>query len=465
MVNEPVAVEFLLNSGEALLSENATEGAFDLFHQALQLARQVRDPNHELRVLQALGKAYQQTAQVDAAIATLEQAVAIATATADLYALYQCHRQLAHFYKAAHNLEAAFHHLEAAETAREATFQSQVHPWFRLIGSPLDSSAQCGVSGDDFPGTVQERFHSLFNSIPLGLYRARPDGALLNANPALIQLLGFPDWATFIRTPGADRYMISVVQQTKQCTLDADGVLRNCEVHLRRYDGLSIWVRLHTRLVCQKDGTPLYFEGAMEDISETKAVQAVLEELATLDSLTHIFNRRHFLDLAQRELARSVRFQRPFALVMLDIDHFKAVNDAYGHMTGDNVLREVVFRLQENLRRSDILARFGGEEFILLMPETTEQEAFEGAERLRCIIAESPFEEVQDRIALTISLGLTSWSATQTAVPYLDDLISQADQALYQAKHQGRNQTQIHRHLEAERLQVESGTSAAPGAG
>ncbi|HEY9761435.1 MAG TPA: diguanylate cyclase [Trichocoleus sp.] len=454
MVSEPIAVEVLLSSGEALLSENATE-AFDLLHQALQLARTEDDLSHQLSVLQVLGRAYQQTDQVEAAIATLEQAVAIALATADLYALYQCHRQLAHLHKATHNFKAALHHLEAAESAREETFQVQAHPWFRLIAtSPLGFSAHSSAGGDGLLGTIQEHFHSLFNSIPIGLYRARPDGALLEANPALIQLLGFPDWETFIRTPGADRYMSSVVQQTKQCSLDADGVLRNCEVHLRRHDGLFIWVRLHTRLVYQKDGLPLYYEGAMEDISETKAVQQVLEELATLDSLTHIFNRRHFLDLAQRELARSVRFQRPLALVMLDIDHFKAVNDVYGHLTGDDVLKEIVFRLQTNLRKSDILARFGGEEFILLMPETTEKEAFEGAERLRCLIADSPYKSLQGCIALTISLGVTSCSIAQSATPYLDDLIRQADQALYQAKHQGRNQTQIYRPLDTEHLQL-----------
>ncbi|HEY9876958.1 MAG TPA: diguanylate cyclase [Leptolyngbyaceae cyanobacterium] len=458
MVSEFGAVEFLLNDSEVLLRENAPERAFDLLQQALQLARQSYDLNRELKVLQSLAKAYQQTEQTESAIATLEQAAAIAIATVDLYSLYQCHRHLAYAYKAINNFESAFHSLEAAEVAREEAFQAQSHPWFQLASRPLGLAAPAfkdALPKDDPLNTTQEHFHSLFNSIPIGLYRARPDGALLEANPALLQLLGFPDWETFICTPGADHYMRSVVQQTKQCALDADGVLRNCEVHLRRYDGRLIWVRFHTRLVYQKGGTPLYYEGAMEDISETKVAQEMLEELATLDSLTHIFNRRHFLDLAQRELARAVRFQRPLALIMLDIDHFKAVNDAYGHLTGDDVLREVVFRLQTNLRRSDILARFGGEEFILLMPETTEQEALEGAERLRCIVADSPYEGVQSRIALTISLGLTSWCATQSVPPYLDDLIYQADQALYQAKRQGRNQTQIHRPSEAEHLRLE----------
>ena len=132
---------------------------------------------------------------------------------------------------------------------------------------------------------------------------------------------------------------------------------------------------------------------------------------------------------------------------MIDIDHFKTVNDTYGHLAGDAVLRDVVLRLKANLRQSDILARYGGEEFILLMPETDSAQAWIGAERLRRVIAATPFNTSSGTVTVTASLGLSYWPANTdpnaiTSLPQINDLISRADQALYRAKQSGRNQTQ-----------------------
>jgi diguanylate cyclase (GGDEF)-like protein len=164
------------------------------------------------------------------------------------------------------------------------------------------------------------------------------------------------------------------------------------------------------------------------------------------DSLTHLYNRRHFLDVASREIARSARFNRPISLLMIDIDHFKSINDTYGHLTGDAVLRDVAMRLRSNLRQSDILARYGGEEFILLMPETDQAQAWIGAERLRKLVTAVPFDSGSGPLTVTISIGLSCWPASPdpkivAPVPQINDLISRADQALYRAKQSGRNQT------------------------
>ncbi len=155
------------------------------------------------------------------------------------------------------------------------------------------------------------------------------------------------------------------------------------------------------------------------------------------DTLTSIHNKRYLFEFLDRELARCARHHRPLSLVIFDIDHFKAINDAHGHLTGDAVLRSLASRLQNEIRRDELFARFGGEEFAVVLPETDAEGASKLAERLRNLVAREPFEHNGRSIDLTISLGLTStcgdemFSAT--------DFVARADEKLYQAKNQGRN--------------------------
>ena len=161
-----------------------------------------------------------------------------------------------------------------------------------------------------------------------------------------------------------------------------------------------------------------------------------LERLATYDSLTELLNRRAFIARADTEIARSRRYQRPLALLALDIDHFKSVNDTYGHATGDQALREVAGCIQSVLRSNDLSARFGGEEFTILLPETPIGAAVEVAERLRLRIAALSIPTGTTPLTITISIGVT------TLMPgddYLDRLMARADACLYTAKHSGRN--------------------------
>lgn len=165
------------------------------------------------------------------------------------------------------------------------------------------------------------------------------------------------------------------------------------------------------------------------------------------DSLTHIYNRCHFIELASQELARSVRSNRPVTLLLIDIDHFNTVNDTCGHLAGDAVLRDIALRIRSNLRQSDILARYSGEEFILMMPETNQTQAWRGAERLRQVITATPFDSGSAPLSVTASVGLSCWPAQPNAnaitpLPHIDDLISKANLALDRARHSGRNQIQ-----------------------
>ncbi|HTY04564.1 MAG TPA: sensor domain-containing diguanylate cyclase [Rhodocyclaceae bacterium] len=175
--------------------------------------------------------------------------------------------------------------------------------------------------------------------------------------------------------------------------------------------------------------------------AETEILQAELERQAHTDSLTGLLNRRHFLTLAEKELSRAERYGGPVAVLMMDIDHFKKINDTYGHQIGDEVLQRLAERCRLELRDIDAIGRMGGEEFAVLLPQTEADVALEVAERLRQVIAETAVP--LDRglpLHFTVSIGV---AATRGAVPNIDTLLSQADDALYEAKDAGRNRIAV----------------------
>jgi diguanylate cyclase (GGDEF)-like protein len=167
-------------------------------------------------------------------------------------------------------------------------------------------------------------------------------------------------------------------------------------------------------------------------------------QLAITDPLTGIFNRRHFYQLAESELQRACRYGHPLAVIMLDIDYFKRINDTYGHATGDQVLQALANLVRGTLRAIDIFARYGGEEFIVLLPETDLMAVRTIAERLCRKIGETPLPIEPNYINITISLGASVFNPSAQLVPSpktgtLDQLIDLADKALYEAKKTGRN--------------------------
>ncbi len=158
--------------------------------------------------------------------------------------------------------------------------------------------------------------------------------------------------------------------------------------------------------------------------------------LMTIDGLTQVHNKRFFGEALEKEFARSVRYKHPFALVMFDIDHFKKVNDTYGHLAGDEVLRGVAQLVQGKVRRNDTTARVGGEEFAVLVPEVLCEGGVTLAEKLRKLIEDEPFMHEGVRIPVTVSLGVAAWHA---GVPDAETLLKAADAKLYEAKRSGRN--------------------------
>jgi len=166
----------------------------------------------------------------------------------------------------------------------------------------------------------------------------------------------------------------------------------------------------------------------------------LMEYQAMHDSLTGLFNRRAIQEQAEVELSRTARETKPMGLVLLDVDHFKAINDMYGHQLGDQALRLVASVLAQNIRPYDSLGRWGGEEFMVVLPSATVEEACMVAERIRASVADAHLPLPSgETLQLQVSLGVTSSSATHSGSLALDKLVNEADKALYQAKASGRN--------------------------
>ncbi|WP_162312573.1 GGDEF domain-containing protein [Pseudoxanthomonas yeongjuensis] len=163
-------------------------------------------------------------------------------------------------------------------------------------------------------------------------------------------------------------------------------------------------------------------------------------QLATHDSLTDLHNRRHFIEMADKEIARAMRHRRVLTMCIIDVDLFKPVNDRYGHISGDNVLRQIAGVLRRHVRSDDFAARIGGEEFAVLLPECDIDAAYGFAERLRQAIAGAEFRPGNEAQTITISIGVAAMNAERDTC---SRMMAAADAALYRAKSQGRNQVCI----------------------
>jgi two-component system cell cycle response regulator len=162
--------------------------------------------------------------------------------------------------------------------------------------------------------------------------------------------------------------------------------------------------------------------------------------LMTMDGLTGVHNKRYFGEMLEREVSRSMRYDRTFALFLIDIDHFKEVNDTMGHLAGDAVLRQLGAVVRNRMRRDDIVARIGGEEFAVLLPEVDATAGTEVAEDLRKMVESTPFRFESDTLHVTISIGVTAW---KQGFATGDDIVKAADDKLYEAKRSGRNRVVV----------------------
>lgn len=233
-----------------------------------------------------------------------------------------------------------------------------------------------------------------------------------------------------------DYYAVPEEGERMNGQLTVSGQLDGELVRLKKRGGQEFWAEMSARLV-ELDNQPCALLG-IHDVTVQKELEERLRGLATHDFLTGTFNHRHFVELAERERERSRRSGSRLSLCMFDLDHFKNVNDNYGHVSGDHVLTTVARAAQGQLRKADVLGRLGGEEFAILLPDTDLAFARTVAERVRRAVADGAAPHGDGEIKVTVSIGVAQLGPDES----LEALLERADRAMYSAKALGRNQVQ-----------------------
>jgi diguanylate cyclase (GGDEF)-like protein/PAS domain S-box-containing protein len=204
-------------------------------------------------------------------------------------------------------------------------------------------------------------------------------------------------------------------------------------------DGQPLWLDINIVPIHNERGELAYFAAIERDLTEHKMLQSRLEVLASTDALTGLPNRQAIMNKAEKEFARARQTKRPLSIVMIDVDHFKAINDQHGHAAGDLVLKEVGTICQDVLRGSDVIGRIGGEEFVLLLPGAPQASAEQVAERMRARLAGTQINLHELEFFVTASFGVATLNNDDNT---LQEMLDRADEAMYHAKHGGRNQVQ-----------------------
>jgi len=296
----------------------------------------------------------------------------------------------------------------------------------------------------------EERFRGIFESARDAIVSVGEDGTVVMANRAAQELLGYGE-ENLTGMEAIRMFPPRFADYWKELSIYASGLgpgieRRNIEMLVLSNSGAEIPVRLTLaeRIVRgQKTQTAI-----LRDISDRKALEEELRLQSITDTLTELYNRRHFLSLAQNEADRSVRTHAPFSVLLMDVDRFKQYNDAFGHDEGDKVLRALAEEIRKNFRTMDTGFRHGGEEFLVLLPETTAEAAIIPAERLRKRFSSIPFlpHPGKEPRQVTLSIGVAEFRPRIS----IDDLVRSADRAMYAAKNAGRNRTVSYEHLVAQ---------------
>lgn len=281
----------------------------------------------------------------------------------------------------------------------------------------------------------EERFRAMFSKHSSVMLLVDPgSGQIVGANQAAVDFYGYPEKVLTSMAMGQINTRPEEVAENIRRALREDGKHFTATHRLR--SGEDRVVNVYASPIEVLDRTLLF--SIVMDITESKRMERELEKRANSDSLTGIPNRRRFLELAEQELGRALRYRAEFSLLLLDVDHFKQINDSCGHKGGDMALQALAGQCRQELRVVDVVGRFGGEEFAVMLPETGAQQALEVAERLRKGIAAMSIALAHGEVLqMTVSIGVATLRGPADSI---DDLLQQADKALYVAKQEGRNQ-------------------------
>lgn len=286
----------------------------------------------------------------------------------------------------------------------------------------------------------EELLSSITGNIQEGIYRGIPGKGLVYVNQALAEMFGFESRQTMRTYEISTLYADSEQRDALLRLLERDGYYRNQEVEFLRPDGSQFTAVNSAAATMGEDGQVRHFDGVITDITERKEAEREVHRLAHFDTLTNLPNRTLFHIRIGQVLSQAQRHDRPVAVMFIDLDRFKLVNDSLGHGIGDQLLIAVARRLTEQFRDYDVISRQGGDEFLLVLPETGANRAARRAEELLRDFAEHPFNVEGHELTVTPSIGIAMF-------PYdaeeAETLIQHADAAMYHAKEQGRSTFQF----------------------
>ncbi len=345
-----------------------------------------------------------------------------------------------------HNLEAVFQRKDGSQligmvSARFMTLQGEPH----MISVTHDITQR--KQAEDALRASEQRYRLLADHANDVIWTMTLDGKFTYLSPSVYQLRGFTPEEVLQQS------LTQVVCPSSSATVQ-EGFRRAFaeintgqrqptqyfEIEQPRKDGTTVWTEATARVMYDDAGQPIGLVGVSRDITERKRLEGALQHQANTDGLTGVVNRRRFLELAQGECIRALRLNHPLAIAVIDLDHFKQINDSYGHAVGDQALVAWTRICQQQIRVIDLLARFGGDEFALLLPETTATQARTVLEQVCRALAAQPIDVSGNTVTLTISAGIASLAHEAES---LDTLLERADRALYQAKAAGRNRVVV----------------------
>ena len=309
----------------------------------------------------------------------------------------------------------------------------------------------------------EELFRLAFENANVGMCLVDIQGRFLKVNERMCEIFGYSqeefEKLTVASITHPDYLEITQKLFTRSAKGETDHF--SYEKQYLHKTGHVLWGQVSSSLVRNKDGRPRYFISHVQDITERKITESTLRQtkeeleqknqelkwafareqlLARTDALTGVNNRRYFFEVAVHEFSAAARYGHPLTAIMFDIDHFKTLNDTYGHQNGDEMLRLVAQTAKKQLRSADIIARYGGEEFIILLPHTNVKQAYAVAERIRQFIMTLRLESDRSNAGVTVSLGVAGRDPENDS---LDRLIQRADQTMYAAKNCSRNLTLV----------------------
>jgi len=298
---------------------------------------------------------------------------------------------------------------------------------------------------------VLGRFESAFDNAPIGMALVDMNGRWLQVNAALCRIIGYPEDELKATTLDAITHPDDVNLAADDLQQLLAGQIRSYQVEKRYHHawGHYVWVLLTVSLVRDGEGRALHLIEQVQDISESKELTRRLEFFVDHDFLTGLYNRRYFERELAREVERAKRYGTPGALLVVDLDHFKDINDSLGHKAGDNLLKNVAGVLKQRARQVDLLSRLGGDEFALLLPQTTADHAEIVADEIVKSLNQRMTVDMDRSIVITASVGVgISDGLTDT------ELLAYADLAMYEAKQNGRNRFAVYRPVKGGRQHV-----------